>query len=100
MLKKIYVVFLFCVAKAAADFTPPIFDINFSPFAGAANFLALEQGIEKVESLLFPSTSISMEELKNPNQDLSFLNHEQFSRRMRNLIFLVAIKPCHGCHSA
>lgn len=87
MLNKIIVGFLFFFSTAHADFTPPIFDINFSPFAGAGNFLALEKGLEKIEGMFFPTPSISLEEIKNSNQDLSFLQDDLFARRIRNLLF-------------
>ncbi|MBI5272375.1 MAG: hypothetical protein HY861_00130 [Chlamydiia bacterium] len=43
-----------CIGNACfADFSTPLIDRHFSPYAGAENFLVLHRGLERVEDALF-----------------------------------------------
>jgi len=85
MSRFVFAFFLF-VSFVFSDYISPVFDRNFSSYAGAENFISLQRGMEKAEDTLFPTEPIFMDDFKQQTQDFfaSFIKNT-WGRRLRIL---------------
>lgn len=80
-----YFAFLFLISSVLG-FANPCIDINFSPYCGAENIVFLQNGLERIENLIFPVPKITLEDLENREECPHFSRKQRWFRQSRSLL--------------
>lgn len=66
------------------------FDIHFTPYSGAQNFIFLQNGLEKIDNLMFPSDrSTSIEDVNGLDQGPILSKKEVWVRKIKSALFWI-----------
>jgi hypothetical protein len=60
-------------------------DRDFTSYSGAENLLSVQQSIERIDSLIHPSPTITLEDIQNPERCPTLLPREQWIRYAKSL---------------
>lgn len=65
-------------------------DINFTPYSGAENFIFLQNGLEKIDNLIFPNHVVPKDS-ENLEQSLQISDKQRWLRKMKSAFFWIPV---------